>query len=1061
MRLLALVFLVTSTVYALDTHLGLQRKSWVAGKRYLVVEILSDNLAHFELAEIPGQVDPLNGIYITPMVDAEAYKKYRGPKAEGFKKTDTFIETSRMRIDVEGDSSCVKVTNRRTGAVLTRVCGDQLDGELTGSADGRLLKIERREMENVYGIGNLFQGPKQGGAPQADGDWIGRRWEARNHGNFRFGPHRPKDLNEQPRDDSFYGGGPSVSQFPVMFALGKERGDKFDAYALFLDSVYRTSWYFDRGDEWLADTWGDQLRWFVLVGDDLGEVRRDFMQLTGRPPVPPKSTFGLWISKFGYNNWAEIDRDLTELSSQHFPVDGVALDLQWFGGTFGEPSSGRMGEIWFGSAFDKPEENVARFREDYGVRFMPIEESYVDKRVSDFGFLEKSRYLVMLGDHSDRSVNLTRDIKKEGGGNFGVWWGTGSMMDWSNGDGARYWHQKKRMRLAKLGINNHWLDLGEPEMYYEYGFYAGLPRTGKHDHGSINNVYNLLWAKSIADGYRDPQNQAELKQALGLHEAPRFFILARSGAIGGQKYGAMWSGDVGKNRANYVSHENTQMHMSMAGMDYYGSDAGGFLGGEDPSLEGNNDDELFTQWYSNNSLSSIPLRPHRWCLNENINTPRPFGPHHNGHDESNLANTLQRYELVPYYYSLAHRAHVKGEPIIPPLFYHFPADRAVREMGSQKMLGDKLMFALALGYGQVNRDVYFPKGKWFNYHSGEVVDSRGEKGEHWPLYRERNLGPHDVRPGLFTTPLFARAGAIVPKMYVDDKTRNASMRRAIRTESLSEEERQAEERHRTGLHTVVFADRESTSFEISEDDGETIAYEKGAVRKTVVTQSQDGGKAVVKFAKALQAYESAPTSRTYAVELVLDRVEVDKVLVNGEELGYCGSRRDFELAKSCWFKGYDPRFFSEADKKVRNTFGNHYIPNDNRVFARSAQLDVARGAEFQFILGGSREKRASAYFVCGQAETAPGESIYVTGNVAELGNWNESKAVRLLPVRYEHWRRHAMVVYNLPPSRDIQWKCFKRRESGGPALRWDSEGENHRFNTVPNGYSGTQWADFK
>ena len=31
----------------------------------------------------------------------------------------------------------------------------------------------------------------------------------------------------------------------------------------------------------------------------------------------------------------------------------------------------------------------------------------------------------------------------------------------------------------------------------------------------------------------------------------------------------------------------------------------------------------------------------------------------------------QRYELIPYYYSLAYRAHLFGEPIVPPLvLYH-------------------------------------------------------------------------------------------------------------------------------------------------------------------------------------------------------------------------------------------------------------------------------------------------------------------------------------------------------------------------------------------------------
>ena len=58
---------------------------------------------------------------------------------------------------------------------------------------------------------------------------------------------------------------------------------------------------------------------------------------------------------------------------------------------------------------------------------------------------------------------------------------------------------------------------------------------------------------------------------------PRPFILTRSGAAGTQRYGAaMWSGDIASNLESLATHMNAQMHMSMSGIDYYGSDIGGF-----------------------------------------------------------------------------------------------------------------------------------------------------------------------------------------------------------------------------------------------------------------------------------------------------------------------------------------------------------------------------------------------------------------------------------------------------------------------------------------------------
>ena len=73
------------------------------------------------------------------------------------------------------------------------------------------------------------------------------------------------------------------------------------------------------------------------------------MELTGRPPVPPRKAFGLWVSEFGYDNWGQIDQLKTELRNEKFPVDGFVLDLNWFGGVnLGESIQGTDGAAQLG-----------------------------------------------------------------------------------------------------------------------------------------------------------------------------------------------------------------------------------------------------------------------------------------------------------------------------------------------------------------------------------------------------------------------------------------------------------------------------------------------------------------------------------------------------------------------------------------------------------------------------------------------------------------------------------------------------------------------------------------
>lgn len=82
---------------------------------------------------------------------------------------------------------------------------------------------------------------------------------------------------------------------------------------------------------------------------------------------------------------------------------------------------------------------------------------------------------------------------------------------------------------------------------------------------------------------------------------------------------------------------------------------------------------------------------------------------------SNLFNVRQRYELVPYYYSLAHRAHQFAEPVFPPLFYYYPTDAHVRSIGHEKLIGRDILVGVVAALGQTQRDVYLPADTWVNY----------------------------------------------------------------------------------------------------------------------------------------------------------------------------------------------------------------------------------------------------------------------------------------------------------------------------------------------------------
>ena len=133
--------------------------------------------------------------------------------------------------------------------------------------------------------------------------------------------------------------------------------------------------------------WGGDFRLRVLTGDTLADIRRQYMALTGTPPIPPKSAFGLWISEYGYENWAELDDKIASLKANGFPLSGVVLDLFWFGGIRGNSPDSRMGSLrWDETRFPDPAGKIAALKAD-GIDMMLIEESYISENLPEYAAL--------------------------------------------------------------------------------------------------------------------------------------------------------------------------------------------------------------------------------------------------------------------------------------------------------------------------------------------------------------------------------------------------------------------------------------------------------------------------------------------------------------------------------------------------------------------------------------------------------------------------------------------------------------------------------------------------
>jgi alpha-glucosidase len=631
--------------------------------------------------------------------------------------------------------------------------------------------------------------------------------------------------------------------------------------------------------------------------------------------------------------------------------------------------------------FVHPDKNIEELASD-SVALAAIEESYITEHTSFYNMPDE--YFARGWDN--KAVILKRR-----------WFGReAKMVDWSNEEaGAHVFKEGRFPSLVSKGIHFHWTDLGEPEHFEGDACYHGFEglKNGeeKNRHPDIHNLYNLMWNKSIYDGYCHCSDiEVDGKKI-------RHFILTRSGAAGTQRLGtAVWSGDIASDPKVLATHLNAQLHISLCGIDYYGSDVGGF---RRENIDMNNEDEMYTQWFANSAWFDVPLRPH--VDNAFVKVKEGFhtAPNKVGHRPSNLYNLRRRYELIPYYYSLAFRAFLEGEPVIPPLVYAFPDDKQVRTIGHEKLVGPFILVGVVAAYGETARNVYLPAGtRWVNAHTGEWFDG-GQEINQFPVYFN----------GILTLPVFYKEGAIIPGMHVDEQTMDVFGTR--KDGSVVKD-----------LIVTVAPGRESTTFTLYEDDGRMVKYNNGApeynYQTTKIEQLWEDDKITVTIGRTEGTYRDNSEDRKIVLTLMLSGKKVAGVLLNGEN-----GRVELD---------------SRANGVVVIT-------------SKSLALDMVK--KFEITVQDEEIHTGAINIIYNNSGTRYGEQIYIVGNIPQLGNGNLVESNRLDPVYYKNmgqdnakWMKY---ITGLPLNSSIIWKLVRKlingsvvEETGEGLLKLDKRGFN-------------------
>jgi alpha-glucosidase (family GH31 glycosyl hydrolase) len=195
-----------------------------------------------------------------------------------------------------------------------------------------------------------------------------------------------------------------------------------------------------------------------------------------------------------------------------------------------------------------------------------------------------------------------------------------------------------------------------------------------------------------------------------------------------------------------------------------------------------------------------------------------------------------RYALLPYNYTMAHRAYEDGLPLARPLIVGYPHDDRFVNESTEFLWGDDFLVAPVLEAGATSRRVVFPAGDWVNFWTDSVVHGGSTR---------------DVSAPLDRIPLFVRAGSIIPMAPAMDYT---------------------DERPLDTLRLSVYpAAGTNSSALLYEDDGHTTAYRSGDFALTRFTQSVTGTgsrrRIVLTIGRSKGEYTGKILKRTYIIDV--------------------------------------------------------------------------------------------------------------------------------------------------------------------------------------------------
>ncbi|KXS19057.1 glycoside hydrolase family 31 protein [Gonapodya prolifera JEL478] len=511
---------------------------------------------------------------------------------------------------------------------------------------------------------------------------------------------------------------------------------------------------------------------YFFVGPTPQDVVSQYLDLVGRPAMPPYWALGYMQSRYGFPSIAAARSVVSSFRDHQLPLDVLFLDIDYMS----EYRDFTFDPIRF------PLSDVRALLDEMhsrGQRVVVILDPGIKVEQGYKSYEEgvKAGCFIRNADGTAIEIGL-------------VWPGYTAYPDWFHPNATSWWTREVRGLLEMAEVDGLWIDMNEPANFCSGSCFqnpviksprrigsdddtqAVPPSSSSSPHYRVNNAgrnadlsektasvdalhYGGIREFNAHSLYGHMEAIATRKALTDIRPNMRPFILTRSSFSGTGSHAAHWLGD------NWSTFQSMQQSISgvlnfqLFGIPMVGPDICGFLGEAS--------EELCARWMevgaffpfsrNHNTIEAKDQEPFRWEVVA---------------EASRRAMSI-RYKLMPLYYTLLHFASKEGHFVLRALAWSYQEDPETYGIERQFLIGDSVLVSPVLEEHAREVVAYFPRGLWYDLATFEVLLSGISENA---LHRERadltNGSGQWVRllADILTIPLHVRGGAIIPQFFI-------------------------------------------------------------------------------------------------------------------------------------------------------------------------------------------------------------------------------------------------------------------------------------------------------